>query len=476
MVNRQGAGAFDFDVIVIGAGLLGSAVAARLSQTTARVGFVEAAGDVCEGASKGNGGNTISFYGAPDTEETALLNMSNPLWEEVCGRLGVPFRRIGSVVVATNDEEEARLAEVHDQVQACGARSEVITPARVREIEPLVTPVCRAGLLLPDEGIIDPMRLTVAYATVAARNGVPVSLQEPVIGLECQEGGLTVVTPRRRLSARFVVNAAGLGASRLSELVGGETFSNWPRRGQYVVLERAFGSRMSSIVCSPATPSTKGINVMPTTHGSVLIGPTARDDEGGDDRRATDQETLEFVRAQAARLVPATAEAYAIKTFAANRPASEEPHRMRFDASVPELLHIQSRSAGLSLSPAAADLALQLLLKAGLDVAERDDAVHALPRVHQMRTAPNPEVLVAKDPRYGQIVCACEQVSAAEIEAAISGPVPATSIEGVRKRTGAAYGRCQGSLCMAGIGFMTAVKHGYGPEDLRQTACGTTGS
>jgi glycerol-3-phosphate dehydrogenase len=477
MVSAAGsAELIDVDVVVVGAGLLGSAVAARLSQTTARVAFVEAAGDVCEGASKGNGGNTISFYGEPGSEETALLNLSNPRWEELTERLGVPFRRIGSVVVACTDEEEERMVAVHDQVLACGARAEFLTAAQVHAREPLVTPRCRAGLFLPDEGIIDPGRLTVAYASIAAENGAPVSLREPVIGVEREAGRLTILTPHLRLRTRFMVNCAGLGSSRVSSLAGGETFSNWPRRGQYVLLDRDFGSRMSVIVCSPATPTTKGINVMPTTHGSVLVGPTARDDVGGDDSRATDRETLEFVRSAAARLVPATAGAYAIKRFASNRPASEEPHRMRFDARVPELLHIQSRSAGLSLSPAAAEHALGLLRSAGLDVADRADAVRSLPRVPQLRTAPNPEELTAIDPGYGQVVCVCEQVSAAEIAAALSSPCPATSIEGVRKRTGAAFGRCQGSLCMAGIGFMTAIQTGCGPRDLLQTSSGTVGS
>lgn len=468
--------ATDYDVIVVGAGLLGSSVAARLSQTTARVAFLEASGDVCDGASKGNGGNTISYYGEPGTEETELLNLSNPRWEELAERLGVPYRRIGSVVAAISEEEEGRLEAVHSQVTACGARAEFITATQVREIEPLVSPEVRAGLLLPDEGIIDPARLTVAYAALAGENGVRVSVHEPVVGVDREDGALTLITPDRRLRTRFMVNCAGLGSGSVSAMAGGETFTTWPRRGQYHLLDRAFGARMRSIVCSPATPSTKGINVVPTTHGSVLVGPTAQDDIGGADSRTTDPDTLEFVRARAARLVPATADAKAIKTFAANRPASDEPHRMRFDAHVPEMLHIQSRSAGLSLSPAAADHALSLLRRAGLDAEDRGTVVNSLPRVPMLRTAERPEELIAKDPLYGQVVCVCEQVSAAEINAALTGACPATSIEGVRKRTGAAFGRCQGSLCMAGIGFMTAMQNGCGPRDLRQTSSGTVAS
>lgn len=465
-----------FDVVVIGGGVMGTSVAARLSATNVRVCLVEAENDLCEGASKGNAGNAISFYGEPGTEETELLNASNLVWEELCGRLGVPYRRIGAVMVATTAEEVERLAEVHDQVLACGVRARMLTTAQVHAAEPLVTDACLAGMELPDEGLIDPMRLTIGYGALAVANGVELVLGQPVIGVEHDEHGSVVITAQRRIRARYVVNAAGLHSDRISALAAGEELRNWPRRGQYAILDRAFGHRMSRIVFSTATPKTKGINVMPTTHGSVLLGPTAHDDFDGDDSRATDAETVQHVIEQAARLVPATAGAYVIKTFAANRPASEERHRIRFDRLVPNLLHVHSRSAGISMSPMLGERVLQVLNGAGLDATERANPVVRLPSVPSLRGCARPEELVAANPLYGQVVCACENVSAAEIEAALTSHVPATSVDGVRKRTGAGYGRCQGSLCMAGVSFMTALRTGTGPADVRQTSRGTVGA
>jgi len=272
-----------------------------------------------------------------------------------------------------------------------------------------------------------------------------------------------------------VVNAAGVEADRVSALAGGETLRTWPRKGQYVVLDRAFGEKLTKIVFSTHTPQTKGSNVVPTTHGSVLLGPTARDIEDRDDR-ATDSETVAWILENARRLVPATADAYVMKTFAANRPAGDEPHRLRTDARQPRLLHVTDRSAGVSISPAAAELALTLLQSAGLDARDRDGALDTLPPVPRLRTSPDPAALAAADPLYGQVVCACEHVTAAEISAALAGPVAATSVDGVRKRTGAAYGRCQGSLCLAGISFLTAMSTGKGPASVSQTARGTVGS
>jgi glycerol-3-phosphate dehydrogenase len=165
-----------------------------------------------------------------------------------------------------------------------------------------------------------------------------------------------------------------------------------------------------------------------------------------------------------------------MKTFAANRPAGDEPHRLRTDARQPRLLHVTDRSAGVSISPAAAQLALTLLRAAGLDASDREGALDALPSVPRLRTSSDPVALTDVDPLYGQVVCACEHVTAAEINAALAGPVAATSVDGVRKRTGAAYGRCQGSLCLAGISFLTAMSTGKGPGSVSQTVRGTVGS
>ena len=464
-----------FDVVIVGGGVLGTAVAARLSRTSARVALVEAETDVAEGASKGNAGVAVSYYGAPGTQQTELINASNPLWEELAARLDVPFRRLGGLMLALDLDEEDRLQQTLDEVRACGVRAELLTAGQAREAEPLVADGVVAGLLLPDEGFIDPMRLTVAYARVAAANGATIRLGERVVGVEHDGAAVSVITTRERLTGRFLVNAAGVDVDRISAMAGGEPLTTWPRKGQYVVLDRAFGERLRKIVFSTHTPQTKGSNVVPTTHGSVLLGPTAHDITDRDDR-ATDPETIAWILHNARRLVPAIADSYVIKTFAANRPAGDEVHRLRIDVSRPWLLHISDRSAGVSISPAAADLALRLLNEAGLDAADRVGVIDSLPRLPRLRTAPDPTMLAGEDALYGQVVCVCEQVSAAEINAALRGPLAATSIDGVRKRTGACYGRCQGSLCLAGVSFLTAMSAGRGPASVRQTARGTVGS
>jgi glycerol-3-phosphate dehydrogenase len=464
-----------FDVLIVGGGVLGTAVAARLSQTSARVALVEAETDLAEGASKGNAGVAVSYYGAPGTQQTQLINASNPRWEALTGRLDVPFRRLGALMVALDADEEQRLEETFAEVRACGVRGDLLTSRQVRDTEPLVSENVVAGLLLPDEGVIDPMRLTIAFARLAAANGVSIRSGERVLGVEHDGDLSSVITSGGRLCTRFVVNAAGVEADHVSAMAGGERLRTWPRKGQYVVLDRTFGEKLTKIVFSTHTPQTKGSNVVPTTHGSVLLGPTALDIEDRDDR-ATDPETVAGILEKARLLVPAAADAYVMKTFAANRPAGDESHRLRIDAKQPRLVHVTDRSAGVSISPAAAELTLELLNAAGLDAGDRGGALDALPPVPRLRTSADPVALPGIDPLYGQVVCACEHVTAAEVNAALTGPVAATSVDGVRKRTGAAYGRCQGSLCLAGLSFLTAMKTGTGPASVRQTARGTVGS
>ena len=464
------------DVAVIGGGVLGTAVAARLATTSASVCLLEAETDVCEGASKGNAGVAVSYYGPPGTLETELINQSNPEWEQLCKRLDVPYRRLGGIMVALTADEAEVLEHTLEQLNEAGVRGELWTPAQVREAEPLITEQCVAGLWMPDEGVIDPIALTVAYANLAATNGATVHLSTRVTGIDQAERGASIVrTNRGSVRARFVVNAAGVGAGTISALAGGEPFTYWPRKGQYAVVDRAFAQRLEHIVFCTHSATTKGINVVPTTHGSALLGPTALDLSDPEDK-ATDAGTIAAVIDSAARLVPDIRPELIMKLFAANRPASDEQHRLRFDAQVPNLLHCTDRSAGVSLSPAAANYTLGLLRDAGLDAPDRPDAVAALPQTPRLRTAVDPAALVGEDRLYGQVVCACEHVSAAEINRALTGPVPATSVDGVRKRTGAAYGRCQGSLCTAGITFLTALHTETGPGDVRQTARGTVGS
>lgn len=452
-----------FDVVVIGAGVIGCAIAAELAQTNLTVCVVEAATDVAEGASKANAGITSSYYGPPPSLDCELIAESNDEWEQLCARLDVPYRRIGALTVAFDAEGVRGLDDLERDVRAAGAKVERLDGDEARVLEPLLSPDCIAAVHYPDEGIVDPMRLTWAYAELAALNGAQFRFATPVIGFDQHAGALNaVLTTRGRISGRFFVNAAGIGSGAVSELAGGEAFRMWPRKGQYWILDRDFGQHMQKIVLPIPTASTRGVEVAPTTNGSLLLGPDAQEGGAADDR-ATAWDNLSQIFAQTQRLVPSISLDRAIKTYAGNRPAADEPVRLGFDASVPNLVHARNRSTGVSTSPAFGRRVLGLLAERGEQVSPRNDRVTCLPRTPRLLLTDDPVAETRRRDGDDMVVCVCEQVTAAEITAAATSAVPARSIEGVRKRCRATGGRCQGSVCLAGVIMLTANAHGIAP-------------
>jgi glycerol-3-phosphate dehydrogenase len=466
-----------YDVVIIGAGVVGCAIARRLSLTTARVAVVEAASDVGEGASKGNTGiATCGADCAPGTLEAQLVTRSAPGWEALCGSLDTPWERIGTLCVATSPEQQPALAHLRDQAHANGCRAELVSADAARELDPLVTPDLHAALHLPDDGIVDSLRLTIGYAELAARNGVRFLFNAPVRQIECQGEEISHVTAGgTRLRASFVVNAAGVQADTVSALAGGEEFRCWPRQGQYWLLDRELGGRLRKVVGGVPTEHTRGIYCVPTTNRSLLLGPTA-DDRTDRSDRAVDRATLDHVFEQAQRLVPAVERRYAIKTFAANRPASDTTYRIGPDRNRPNLVHAAGiRSTGVSGSPAIAEHVHEALAAAGAPVQEeRLAAVAALDPLPRLLGHPEPERLFESDAGYGQVVCACEQVTAAEIAAAFRMALPPASVDALRKRTRATGGRCQGAVCLAGVSFLCSVHGGWRPWQLAQSGPGAT--
>ena len=305
------------DVAIVGGGVVGCAIARELSFSQASVVLLEAAHDVCEGASKGNTGIATSGADcAAGTLECDLVTQSSPRWEQLCATLDTPFHRIGTLAVALTEEQEQRLPELLDEAHAAGARAEIVSGEAARGLEPLLTADARAALHFPDDGIVDSIRLTIGYAELACRNGVEVRRSSPVVGVR-SEGGriLAVRTPDALITARCVVNAAGLGADALSALAGGDEFATWPRKGQYWLLDREIGGRFAKVVGGVPTPHTRGIYAVPTTNRSLLLGPTAEDREDRADR-GVDSPTLEHVFEAATRWCPA---------FAASTPSRRSP-------------------------------------------------------------------------------------------------------------------------------------------------------
>ena len=461
-----------YEVAVIGAGVIGAAIAWRLSHERLRVLWLEAEDDVAVGASKANSAIACSgFDTPPDTLETSLVRASSPGWERLCAELDVPFRRIGALMLALGEEAEPLLEQAASRATANGVPTELIEADDIRRLAPAAAPARRA-LHVPAEGIIDPVRLTLGYAQAAVRAGVELRLNSPAIGVRATPGGEIshVCTPHGEVAVRSVVNAAGLEAGRVAAAAGDEPFRMWPRKGEFLVVDRAFGAGLGKILEPVPSPQTRGVLVVPTTNGSLLVGPTARDTEDPGDK-TTDATRLEELVAAGRRLLPGLRGEHVIKSFSGLRPASEHSYRVERSPRVSNLVHAACiRSTGVSSSPAVAERVRDLLVELGL---KRSGQTGANPLPRQPRIAELSSraaaALCARDPAYRVLVCACEHVSAAEIRHALSGPIPARSIDAVRRRTRATGGRCQGAYCAAGVGFMLSAAHDLEPGQVPQT-------
>ena len=448
----------DVDVAIIGAGVVGCAIAMRLSRARLDYCVIERRHDVAEETSKSNTGVAdCGWECAPGSLEADIITSSSRRWEEIGDRLDTPFRRCGGLSIARTAEEEARLGDILAAAEANGVRARRMDAGELRRRAPYVIPEARAAVEVPDEGVIDSIRLTLGYAELAARNGVRFFLNQPLVGAEVRAERIrgAVYARHRSPSARFVVDAAGLGADAVSMILGAEEFSIWPRRGEYLLIDREVGQRIDHIVTQLPNEHTRGVMVVPATHSSLLLGPTADDDDDKFDR-STNSVVLERVLAECRTLVSGLRREDVIKSFTGLRPATERTYRVEQSTMTKNLIHACGiRSTGVSGSPGIADRVHDLLVDAGLNAPQDSRALDRLPRRPRISEGASCETM-ALDPLGRTVVCACEKVTAREIHDAMRSAVPACSISGIAKRTRATWGRCQGAACLSGVSFIAS--------------------
>ncbi|GAA0443334.1 FAD/NAD(P)-binding oxidoreductase [Acrocarpospora corrugata] len=463
-----------YDVAIVGAGVIGSAVAAALSRYQLNVLWLEAAHDVAEGASKANSGIAGTGYDMPTgTLESDLVRAASSTWEATCEALDVPFARVGSLSFAFEPGDLANVTKLAEQAADAGVRAEILEGPRLREAAGGMAPAALAALHVPGEAIVDPIRLTIGRARLAVTNGVDLRCSTPATDFRHDsDGRIThVVTPRETFAVGAVVNAAGLNADVIARAAKAENFGMWPRKGMFLLLDRAIGEQVPKILTMIPTEYTRGVLAVPTTNRTVLIGPTATDETDKSDK-STDAETLDWVWDRARDLIPHLSRDHVIKTFAGLRPASDRTYRIEVSAEVPNLVHAAGiRSTGVQSSPAVADLVCSLLESIGVRLTPRRDPQIRLPRVPRLAELSTDD---AAERSGSMVVCACEHVTAAEIRAACTGPVPARSLDGVRKRTRAMAGRCQGAYCSVGVGFILSVEQGFDSWDVPQGEPGSS--
>ncbi|MGW2491516.1 FAD-dependent oxidoreductase [Streptomyces sp. NPDC001606] len=445
-----------FDVAVIGGGIVGAAIARELSGYDVSVALLEARDDVGDGTSKANTAILhTGFDAVPDTLEARLVARGHHLLRAYAEATGIPVERTGAVLVAWSEEELRALPGLKEKAEANDyPHCRIVGADEIYAALPHLGAGVRGGLTVPDESVICTWTTNLALATDARQRGTTILLGHAVTGAGTGEETTTLHTAAGEVHARWVVNAAGLGADHLDRLFGHDRFTVTPRRGELFVFDKLARPLVDRIVLPVPSSRGKGVLISPTVYGNVMLGPTAEDLTDRTDT-GTSEEGFAFLLAQAERLMPRLATEEVTASYAGLRAAIDRPdYLIEADPDRRYLLAGGIRSTGLSAGMAIAEHARELLAEAGLELRPRTDlpGPPRMPPIGEAARRPYQDAaLIDRDPAYGRVVCFCERVTEGEIRDACRAPVPARNLGGLRRRTRAMNGRCQGTYCGAAV-------------------------
>lgn len=444
------------DVAIIGAGLIGAAIARELAGQDLDIVLIEARNDVGDGTSKANTAILhTGFDATPGTLEARLVRRGYALWQEYAARTGVPVERTGALLVAWDEEQQAALPTLQAKAEANGyLATRIVDAGTVYAMVPDLGPGALAGLAVPDESIMCSWSAAIAMATEAVLRGVRLEL-------ECRVDGATVLadhtvlhTSRGDIATRWVVNAAGLAGDTVDALFGHDRFHLHPRRGELLVFDKLARPKAPVIVLPVPSKVGKGVLVSPTIYGNVMLGPTADDIE---DRAATGttEAGFAFLLERGRRIMPSLLDEEVTTAYAGLRAAHDrDDFVIEADAAQRYVVAGCIRSTGLTASLAVGEEVLERMRAAGFTCTPRAVLPEPpqVPNLGEAGLRPyEDEARIAADPAYGEIVCFCERVTAGEIRDALDATIPARDLGGLRRRTRAQNGRCQGFFCGAAV-------------------------
>jgi glycerol-3-phosphate dehydrogenase len=480
-----------YDVIIIGAGIVGSLVARFLSKYKLEILLIDKEVDVGMGASSSNSAAIHAGYDAlPGTHKAITNVMGVEMWPQVSHELGIPYERCGDYVVAVNDEELATLEDLYARGQINGIPGmKIIDGEEMRRREPLIRPDVLGALWAPSGGISDPFAATIAAAENAVMNGVELKLNTAFENFLMQGNQIMGIhTNQGDFASRWVVNAAGLFADEVMHKAGVRPdFAIRPRRGEYIILDKADFQLTKNTILFPApSDKGKGILVASTLHGNVIVGPNANFVDSKENKDVS-KDGLQEIWSGGSILVPSISRRHIIAEFAGLRATGNAPapdpainYNQDFIIEIPKnvqgLINLGGiESPGFTAAPALAIKVIELLEGAG-EVLEEKPGWNPIrePRpVFRHLNREEQAALIAKDPAYGRIVCRCETVTEGEIRAEIHAPIPADTYDAIKRRTWTGTGRCQGGFDMPRVVKILAEELGIPPEAITKKGQGS---
>ena len=441
-----------YDVIIIGAGASGAAIARELSRYQGRFCVLEKEADICCGTSKANSGIVHAGFDAKEGSLRAKLNVEgNKMMENLSKELDFSYKKNGSLVVCTNESEVEKLNELLERGKRNGVEGlQILDREVLKALEPNISDEAVAALYAPTGGIVCPFGLTIAFAENAAQNGVEFCLDQEVKKIERWiAGGYRICTQDTMYETKVIVNAAGVYADVFHNMVSEKKIHITARKGEYFLLDKTAGGHVSHTVFTLPGKFGKGVLVTPTVHGNLLVGPTAMDIEEKEGTDTTVQ-GMEEIRKKAQRSVKEIPFRQVITGFAGLR-AHEEGHEFIIEEvkDAPGFFDCAGiESPGLTSAPAIG-IRLAELVSQKLQPEKKEDFISKRKGILNPQKLSKEEwkELVKENPAYGTIICRCESITEGEILDAIHRPLGARSLDGVKRRTRAGMGRCQSGFC-----------------------------
>ncbi|MDD3840611.1 MAG: NAD(P)/FAD-dependent oxidoreductase [Clostridia bacterium] len=446
-----------FDVLIIGAGVIGAGIARELSRYRLKVGVLEAQSDVAMGSSGANSGIVHSGYDCMHGSNMARLNVAgNSLYDQLKKELDIPFKRIGSIVLAFDHRDMRVLDELMQQGQRNGVKGLEILPTKaIIQMEPNVNPTIKGGLWAPTGGITCPYELTIGMMENAVENGVQLYLESPVIQIQRNDSlGFSIKTPKGIFSTKYLINCAGAHSDEINGMAGGEPFRIIPRKGEYILYDKKYGQLVNHVLFHTPNRMGKGVLVAPTVDGNLLNGPSADDVREKSDVSTTSQ-ALEHVYEMGKKSIPTLPREGVIRVFSGVRAVSDRGDFIIKESEKSKgLINVAGIcSPGLTAAPAIAREVLSIFENMVGGLAKKKDFNPFRKAILKFRCMDDVQrqQMIHHDEKYGRIVCRCENITEGEIVDALARSVPARTLDAVKRRTRAGMGRCQGGFCTVRI-------------------------
>ncbi len=466
-----------YDVTVIGCGVVGASIAYELSKYQLSVAVVEKENDVACGTTKANSAIVHAGYDpVPGTKMARLNVQGSQMMEELCRRLSVDYKRVGSLVIAFDEADMDTIRELYRRGTENGVEGlQILNRQQTLEIERNLSPDVIGALYAPTAAIVNPWGLAIALAQTAVRNGAKLHLNCAVASI-CNQGDFyQIETSGGTFASRYIVNAAGAYADVINDMAAKPFFKILPVKGEYYLLDKNQGDVVSHTVFQPPKKDGKGILISPTVHGNLIVGPTADPAENPEDVAVTAQ-GLEKIVAIATRSSTKVNFRESIRNFTGVRATTaQDDFIIEASPDAPRFVNAAAiKSPGLSAAPAIGIEIRSILEGIGLTCAAKQNAADTRDvTLFRHMTQEQKEEAIKRDPSYGRVICRCETITEGDILQAMHSPIPPVSIDGVKRRCNAGMGRCQGGFCGPRVHEIISRETGLSMEEVCQDRAGS---